>query len=57
MLAVVGAENSQRVLLAIASNSGVKLLLGWSSSDKVVGGFFFLSFTLAFLIISLGSST
>ena len=33
MLAVVGAENSQRVLLAIASNSGVKLCLIWLSSD------------------------
>ena len=29
MLAVVGAENSWRVLLAMASNSGVKLCLIW----------------------------
>jgi hypothetical protein len=36
MLAVVGAENSRRVLLAMASNTGVKLLLGWSSSNEVV---------------------
>jgi hypothetical protein len=34
MLAVVGAENSQRVLLAMASNFGVKLLLIWLSSDS-----------------------
>jgi len=33
-LAVVGAENSRRVLLAIASNSGVKLHLIWLSSDS-----------------------
>jgi hypothetical protein len=57
VLAVVGAENSQRVLLVIASNNGVKLLLGWSSSDKVVGDFFFLSLALACQIISSGSST
>ena len=33
MLVIVGAENSRRVLLAIASNSGVKLRLIWLSSD------------------------
>jgi hypothetical protein len=33
MLAVVGAENSRRVLSAVASNSGVKLHLVWLSSD------------------------
>jgi hypothetical protein len=38
-------------LLAMASNTGVKLLLGWSSSDKVVGDFFFLSLALACLVI------
>ena len=34
MLAVVGAENSWRVLLAMALNSGVKLRLIWLSSDS-----------------------
>ena len=34
ILAVVGAENSQGVLLAMASNSGVKLRLIWLSSDS-----------------------
>ena len=33
MLTIVGAENSQRVLLAMALNSGVKLRLIWLSSD------------------------
>ena len=33
MLAVVGAENSRRVLLAMASNSSVKIRLTWLSSD------------------------
>jgi len=47
---------SQRVLLAMALNTGVKLLLGWSSSDKVVGDLFFTSWPLAFLIIFSGSS-
>jgi len=28
MMAMVGAKNSQRALLAMASNTGVKLLLG-----------------------------
>ena len=41
MLAVVGAENSWRVLLAMASNTSVELLLCWSFSDKVDGDFFF----------------
>ena len=34
MLAVVGAENSRRVLSAIASNLGVKLHLIWLSSNS-----------------------
>ena len=33
MLAIVGEENSRRVLLVMASNFGVKLLLIWLSSD------------------------
>ena len=33
MLVVVGAENSWRVLLAMATNLGVKLRLIWLSSD------------------------
>ena len=37
MLAVVRVENSWRVLLDMASNTGVKLLLGWSSSDEWLG--------------------
>ena len=34
MLVVVGAENSRRALLAMASNSGVKLRLVWLSFDS-----------------------
>jgi hypothetical protein len=34
MLVVVGAENSRRLLLAMASNSGVKLHLIRLSSDS-----------------------
>ena len=55
MLAVVGAENSQRVLLAMASNSGVKLLLIWLSSDYKAEHFF--SLALVLLINASGSST
>jgi hypothetical protein len=46
MLAVVGLENSRRVLLAIASNSGVKLLIWLSSNSRVRT---FLRLALAFL--------
>ena len=55
MLAVVGAENSQRVLLALASNSSVKLCLIWLSSDSKTRTF--LSLTLVLLIKAYGSST
>ena len=48
MLAVVGAENSQRVLLAMASNLGVKLRLIWLSSDFKARTF--LSLALVLLI-------
>jgi hypothetical protein len=48
MLAIVGAENSQRVLLAMASNSGVKLCLVWLSSDFKAETF--LSLALVLLI-------
>ena len=34
MLAIVGAEKSWRDMLAMASNSGVKLRLIWLSSDS-----------------------
>ena len=34
MLAVVGEDNSWRVLLAMASKTGVKLHLVWLSSDS-----------------------
>ena len=55
MLAVVGVENSRRVLLAMASNSGVKLLLIWLSSDFKAGTF--LSLALVLLINVSGCST
>ena len=55
MLAVVRAENSRRVLLAMASNSGVKLCLIWLSSDYKAGTF--LSLALVLLINVSGSST
>ena len=48
MLDVVRAKNSRRVLLAMASNSGVKLCLIWLSSDFKVGTF--LSLALVLLI-------
>jgi hypothetical protein len=46
ILAVVVAENSQRVLSAMASKSGVKLLLIWLTSDEVVGTFLSLALKL-----------
>ena len=55
MLVVVGAENSQRVLLAMASNSSVKLRLIWLSSDSESRTF--LCLALVLLINALGSST
>ena len=54
MLAVVGAENSQKVLSAMASNSSVKLHLICLSSDSEAGTF--LSLALVLLINALGSS-
>ena len=55
MLAVVGAENSRRVLLDMASNSGFKLHLIWLSSDSKAGTF--LSLALVLLINASRSST
>ena len=55
MLTVVGAENSRRVLLVIASNYGVKLRLIWLSLDFKAGTF--LSLALVLLINDSGSST
>ena len=55
LVAVVGVENSRRVLLAMASNSGVKLHLIWLSSD--FNAETFLSLALVFLINASGSST
>ena len=46
MLAVVGAENSRRVLSAMALNSGVKLRLIWLSSDNKAETFLSLAFVL-----------
>ena len=54
ILTVVGAEKSWRVLLAMASNSGVKLLLIWLSSDYKAEHFF--SLALVLLINAFGSS-
>jgi hypothetical protein len=54
MLAVVGAENSWRVLSAMASNSGVKLCLIWLSSDSKAENF--LSLALVLLSNASGSS-
>jgi hypothetical protein len=48
MLAVVGAENSRRVLSAMASNSSVKLRLVWLSSESKAETF--LSLSLVYLI-------
>jgi hypothetical protein len=33
MFSIVGADNSRRVLLAIALNSGAKFLLAWLTSE------------------------
>ena len=55
MLAVVGVENSWRVLLAVVSNSGVKVRLIWLSSNSEAGTF--LSLSLVLLINASGSST
>ena len=55
MLVIVGAENSQRVLLAMVSNLGVKLYLIWLSSDFKTGTF--LSLALVLLIKTSRSST
>jgi hypothetical protein len=54
MLAVVGAENSWRVLLAMASNSGVNLCLIWLSSDYKADTL--LSLALVLLSNAFGSS-
>jgi hypothetical protein len=54
-LVVVGVENSQRDLLAMASNSGVKLHLIWLSSELEDESF--LSLALVLLINASGSST
>ena len=53
-VAVVGAENSWRVLIAIALNSGVKLRLIWLSSDFKARTF--LSLALVLLISGSRSS-
>ena len=55
MLVVTGAENSRRVLSAMASNSGVKVHLIRLSSDSEAGTFW--SLALVLLINALGSST
>ena len=55
MLPVVGAENSQRVLLAMDSKNGVKLGLVWLSSDSKAETF--LSLALVLLINTSGTST
>ena len=55
MLAIVGAENSWRVLLAMASNAGVKLHLIWLSFYFKAETF--LSLALVLLINASGSST
>jgi hypothetical protein len=55
MLAVVGEDNSQRVLSAMASKTGVKLRLVWLSSDYKVETF--LSLALVLLINASGFST
>jgi hypothetical protein len=44
MLAVVGAKNSRRVLLAMASKTGAKLRLVWSSYDPKAETFLEFSF-------------
>jgi hypothetical protein len=48
MLAVVGTKNSQNVLLAIASKTGVRLLLRLLSSNTKIDTL--LSFSLVFLV-------
>ena len=55
MLAVVGVENSWRVLSDMASNSGVKLRLIWLSSYSKAETF--LSLALVLLINVSGYST
>ena len=46
MLDVVGVENSRRVLLAMASKTGVKLRLVWLSSDSKAETFLSLALVL-----------
>ena len=53
MLVVVGAENSRRVLLTMASKTGVKLRLVWLSSNSKARTF--LSLALILLINASGS--
>ena len=55
MLVVVGAENSRRVLSAMASNSDVKLHLIWLSSESKAKTF--LSLALVLLSSASESST
>ena len=55
ILVVVGAENSWRVLSAMASNSGVMLHLIWLSSDSKAETF--LSLALVLLSNASGLST
>jgi hypothetical protein len=54
MLPIVGAENSQRFLLAMASNFGVKLHLIWLSSNSKADTH--LSLALVLLSSTSGSS-
>jgi hypothetical protein len=53
-VSVVRVENSQRVLLAIASNSGAKFLLAWLTSEFSTETF--LSLALVFFKIASGLS-
>ena len=53
MLAVVGAENSWRILLAMASNFGVKLRLIWLSFNFIAGTFL----SLALVLINASASS
>ena len=56
MLAVVRVENSGRVLLAMASNSGVKLHLIRLSSDFKAGTFLSLALVLLIMLLDLQRS-
>ena len=56
ILAIVGAENSRRVLSAMASKTGVKIYLVWLSSDSKAETFLSLALVLHLMLLDLQHS-